>query len=89
MRAICESHIYARVQNSNCHHIKIKGQWMIKDGLKKVAESMKMTLEQIINFDTPEEVEQAIQIYELAELRAKVEEKAESLKKFKAKYKGG
>jgi hypothetical protein len=57
MRAICESHIYARVQNSNCHHIKIKGQWMIKDGLKKVAESMKMTLEQILNFDTPEEVE--------------------------------
>ena len=39
MRAICESHIYARVQNSNCHHIKIKGQWMIKDGLKKVAQS--------------------------------------------------
>ena len=30
---------------------------MIKDGLKKVAESMKMTLEQILNFDTPEEVE--------------------------------
>jgi len=55
-----DQHIYARVQNSNCHHIKTRGQWMIKAGLTKLANKHYTSLEKILALDIPEDVEKVI-----------------------------
>jgi len=57
-------HIYSRVQNSNCHHWKWRGQWKIKEGLQTVAKVVGLNLLDLLTMDTPQKIEAEIQKYE-------------------------
>ena len=56
--------MYSRVQNSNCHHFKIRGQWKIRNGLMKVAESLNLDIKEILNKKDPEDIEDLLSQYE-------------------------
>lgn len=59
-----EEHIRARMQNSNCHHIKKKGQSMIKQGLFKVAAVLDVPMDDLYNTEKIYELEEKIAQYE-------------------------
>jgi hypothetical protein len=73
MTGWCRQHVYARVQNSNCHHVKIQGQWNIKEGLTKIAAATSTTLEAILELKTPAEVTELIKKYDGTALEEKVD----------------
>lgn len=56
-------HIMSRVQNSNCHHIKWRGQWRLKEGLQKVCDALDMDLRKLVRMETPKEIEAVIAQY--------------------------
>jgi phosphohistidine swiveling domain-containing protein len=56
--------MYSRLQNSNCHHFKIRGQWQIRHGLIKVAKSLNINLEDILKIEDPNDIEKLIIRYE-------------------------
>jgi hypothetical protein len=55
--------MYSRLQNSNCHHFKIRGQWFIRNGLKKVAKALNLKLDDIIQLTCPEEIDKLLETY--------------------------
>ncbi len=42
-------HMYSRIQNSNSHHYKIRGQWFVRNGLEKVAMRLAIQFKDIIS----------------------------------------
>ena len=56
--------MYSRVQNSNCHHFKIRGQWYIHHGLQKLATRLNINIENIFELDEPEKIENLLKQYE-------------------------
>ena len=57
-------HIYGRIQNSNCHHWKIRGQWYIRQAFIKISEKLNIDLNKIWDTKTPEEIEKIVAEYE-------------------------
>ena len=63
LQQMIEEHIKSRLQNSNCHHIKKRGQSMIKQGLYKVANALNVPLDDLIKIDKIYELEEMIAQY--------------------------
>lgn len=63
-------HITSRVQNSNCHHWKWRGQWLIKDGLAIVCKALDMDMRRLLALETPEKIEENIRLYEMRSRKA-------------------
>jgi hypothetical protein len=57
-------HIKSRIQNSNCHHLKKRGQSSIKQGLTKVANAIGIPLDQIIHAESLNAIKKYIHEYE-------------------------
>lgn len=57
-------HIKSRIQNSNCHHLKKRGQSNIKQGLTKIANALEIPLDEIINAVDLNAVKKYIHEYE-------------------------
>ena len=59
-----EEHIRSRMQNSNCHHLKKRGQSMIKQGLMKISCALQIPLAEIINAADLNAVERYVYAFE-------------------------
>jgi hypothetical protein len=59
-----EEHIKSRMQNSNCHHIKKRGQSMIKQGLMRVCHKLDIPLDELLNSKDLTAVEKYVYEYE-------------------------
>ena len=57
--------MYSRLQNSNCHHWKIKGQWKIRNALVKIANEMKVEIGDLFKKENLEDMENLIAEYEM------------------------
>merc|ERR1712187_587155 len=64
LNQVVQLHITARVQNSNCHHWKWRGQWKVKEGLVTISKSIGMDIKDLLAMDTPEKIEAVIRRYE-------------------------
>ena len=64
LQRIVHEHIRSRSQNSDMHHIKLRGGWLLRRGLERVANGTGVAIDDVFAMQTPEDIGALIERYE-------------------------